>query len=146
MREGARTVGRGERVRWIGVVAVVVGASGCVRTGAVGRYAKAAGATAAEFPKLAEEMSASCARLEGYREARGGGGGGGGGGGSAGWFTSEDVEGRCAERGKAVRRAVAVERVLTSYFSALGGLAGAKVVNYDRSVDKLAGTLVIRSK
>jgi hypothetical protein len=128
MREGARKAG------WIGVAAIGIVASGCVRTGAVGRYATAAGATAAEFPALAEEMRASCVRLEGYREAREGRGGGG-------WFASEEVEGRCTDRAKAVKRAVAVERVLASYFAALGGLAGEKMVSYDRSVDRLAGAL-----
>jgi hypothetical protein len=116
-------------VAWIGVVAIVV--SGCVRTGAVGRYARAAGATAGEFPALAEEMKASCVRLEGYREAREG----------KGWYESADLEKRCADRGKAVGRAVAVERVLGRYFTALGALADDEVVDYDASLDDLADAL-----
>jgi hypothetical protein len=61
MRDGARMV-------TAGVVIVIL--SGCVRTGAVGRYARASGVTAGEFPRLAEEMRACCVRLEGYREGR----------------------------------------------------------------------------
>jgi hypothetical protein len=120
MREGA----------W-GIVAIVVVAGGCVRTGAVGRYARAAGETAREFPALADEMRASCVRLEGYREAREG----------KGWFESGDLEGRCADRARAVRRAVTAERALASYFAALGALADDKVVKYEGSVDDLADAL-----
>lgn len=112
-------------------MAVVVVAGGCVRTGAVGRYARAAGETAAEFPALADDMRASCVRLEGYREAREG----------KGWFERKDLEGRCADRAKAARRAVAAERVLASYFAALGALADDRVVKYDGSVDDLADAL-----
>jgi hypothetical protein len=120
MRDGARMV-----------LGIVIISSGCVRTGAVGRYAKAAGETAGEFPKVAEEMRASCVRLEGYREAREG----------KGWFERKDLEGRCADRAKAVRRAVTAERALASYFAALGALADDKVVKYDRQVDDLADAL-----
>ncbi len=120
MREGA----------W-GIVAIVVVAGGCVRTGAVGRYARAAGETAGEFPALADEMRASCVRLEGYRQAREG----------KGWFEREDLEGSCADRARAVRRAVTAERALASYFAALGALADDKVVKYDGSVDGLADAL-----
>jgi len=121
MRDGARIV----------VMAVIV--SGCVRTGAVGRYARAAGATAAEFPALADDMTASCVRLEGYREVREG----------KGWGLVErgDLEKRCEDRGKAVRRAVSVERVLGRYFAALGALADGEVVDFDGSVDDLADAL-----
>jgi hypothetical protein len=122
MRDGARMVA--------GVAAIVI-ISGCVKTGAVGRYARAAGETAGEFPALADEMRASCVRLEEYREEREGKGG----------FGREDLEGGCAERGKAVRRAVAVERVLASYFAALGALADGKVVKYDGQIDDLADAL-----
>lgn len=111
------------------VMAVVV--SGCVRTGAVGRYARAARATAEEFPTLADDMKASCVRLEGYREAREG----------KGWFETSDLEKRCAARGRAVERAVAVERVLGRYFAALGALADGTVVKYDGEIDDLADAL-----
>lgn len=132
MREGARK-GRGAgRVRWMaGLALLAIVAGGCVRTGAVGRYASAAGETAAEFPALADEMRASCVRLEEYREAREG----------SGWFDRRDLEKRCADRAKAVRRTVAVERVLASYFAALGALADGKVVRYDASIDDLADAL-----
>lgn len=112
-------------------IAVIVIVSGCVRTGAVGRYARAAGATAGAFPALADDMEASCVRLEGYREAREG----------KGWFASSDLEKQCAERGRAVERAVAVERVLGRYFAALGALADGKVVSYDGEIDDLADAL-----
>ncbi len=115
---------------WI-ILGVVVITSGCVRTGGVGRYARAAGETAAEFPALAEEITASCARLEGYREAREG----------KGWSDGADLEKRCAERERAARRAVAVDRALASYFAALGALADGKVVKYDASIDDLADAL-----
>ncbi len=120
MRDGARMV-----------VAIMVITSGCVRTGGVGSYARAAGETAAEFPALAKEMTASCVRLEGYREAREG----------KGWADGADLEKRCADRESAVRRAVAVDRVLASYFTALGALADGKVVKYGASVDDLADAL-----
>jgi hypothetical protein len=120
MRDGARIV--------VGMAVIV---SGCVRTGAVGRYARAAGETAGEFPALADDMRASCVRLEGYREVREG----------KGWFAARDLEGRCADRAKAVRRAVAAERVLASYFAALGALADGKVVKYDDEIDDLADAL-----
>jgi len=121
------------------VIAAMVIASGCVRTGAVGRYAKAAGETAAELPALAEEMRASCVRLEGYREARKGAVDGERGAGA--WFARSDLEGRCTERAKAAKRAVVVGRALASYFAALGALADDKVVKYDASVDDLADAL-----
>ncbi len=120
MREGA----------WV-ILGTVVIASGCVRTGAVGRYARAAGETAAEFPVLAEDMTASCVRLEGYREAREG----------KGWYDGADLEKRCAERGRTVRQTVAVGRVLASYFAALGSLADDRVVKYDASIERLADAL-----
>ncbi|HEU4584852.1 MAG TPA: hypothetical protein VFR95_03835 [Gemmatimonadaceae bacterium] len=120
MRDGARMV-----------MAMVVVMGGCVRTGGVGSYARAAGETAAEFPALAQEMTASCVRLEGYREAREG----------KGWADRGDLEKRCADRERAVRRAVAVDRVLASYFAALGALAEEKVVKYDASIDDLADAL-----
>lgn len=123
MRDAARIV----------VMAVIV--SGCVRTGAVGRYARAAGATVAEFPVLADDMTASCVRLEGYREAREGKGR------EWGWVESGDLEKRCEDRGRAVRRAVAVDRVLGRYFTALGALADDKVVKYDGEMDDLADAL-----
>lgn len=104
---------------------------GCVQPAAVGRYARAAEKTAAEFPALAADMQASCLRLEGYRESREGDG----------WFDRADLEPRCTERAKAVSRTVAVEHVLAGYFTALAGLADGKVVSYDRSIDQLAGSL-----
>ncbi len=110
-------------------IMVIMG--GCVRTGGVGSYARAAGETAAEFPALAEAMTASCVRLEEYREAREG----------SGWAGAADLEKRCADRERAVRRAVAVDRVLASYFAALGALANDKVVKYDASIDDLADAL-----
>lgn len=122
MRDGARMV-----------VAIVVVVGGCVSTGGVGRYAKAAGETAAEFPALAEDMTASCVRLESYREAREGKGWG--------WPERADLEKRCAARERAVRRAVAVDRVLARYFAALGALADDKVVKYGASIDDLADAL-----
>ena len=115
---------------WI-ILEIMVITSGCVRTGGVGSYARAAGETAAEFPALAEEMTASCARLEGYREAREG----------KGWADGADLEKSCADRERAVRRAVAVDRALASYFAALGALADGKVVKYDASIDDLADAL-----
>src|SRR5690606_27075310 len=48
---------------------------------------------------------------------------------------------RCAERARAVRRAVAVDRALAKYFAALGALADDKVVRYDASIDDLADAL-----
>jgi hypothetical protein len=115
---------------WI-ILEIMVITSGCVRTGGVGSYARAAGETAAEFPALAKEMPASCVRLEGYREAREG----------KGWADGADLEKSCADRERAVRRAVAVDRVLASYFAALGALADGKVVKYDASIDDLADAL-----
>ena len=120
MRDGARMV--------VGIVVVV---SGCVRTGAVGRYAKAAGATAEEFPALADDMKASCVRLEGYRAAREG----------KGWVENSGLEKLCAARGRTVGRAVAVERVLGRYFAALGALADGEVVEYHGEIDDLADAL-----
>jgi hypothetical protein len=70
-------------------------------------------------------------RLEEYREAREG----------KGWADATDLEKRCADRESAVRRAVAVDRVLASYFAALGALADKKVVKYDASFDALANAL-----
>ena len=122
-------VGRG--AGWVAVAGAVMVLAGCVHPAAVGRYARAAGATAAEFPALADDMRASCIRLEGYRESREG----------AGWFERNDLEPRCAERAKAVKHAVTVERVLGSYFSALAGLADDRVVSYDRNIDRLTGSL-----
>jgi hypothetical protein len=115
---------------WI-ILGIMGIASGCVRTGGVGSYARAAGETAAEFPALAEEMTASCVRLEGYREAREG----------KGWSDAADLEKRCADRGRAVRRAVTVDGVLAGYFAALGALAESRVVKYDASIDDLADAL-----
>lgn len=132
--EGRSYTGRGRR-RALSVaaaafaIACTLGA--CVQPAAVGRYARAAGKTAAEFPALAADMHASCLRLEGYRESREGDG----------WFDHADLEPRCAERQKAAKRTIAVERVLAGYFAALAGLADDKVVSYDRSVDRLAGSL-----
>lgn len=111
--------------------AFVCAMGACVRPAAVGRYARAAGKTTAEFPALAADMQASCLRLEGYRESREG----------AGWFDRADLEPRCAERRKVVNRTVAVERVLAGYFTALAGLADGKVVAYEGSIDNLAGSL-----
>lgn len=115
----------------------MVVASGCVRTGSVGSYARAAGKTAAEFPALAEDMTASCVRLEEFRAAREGEGDGAG----YRWYDYSDLEKRCADRKSAVRRAVTVDRVLASYFTALGALADGKVVRYDASIDRLADAL-----
>lgn len=127
--------GRGWVGRGIGEVllgcAMLGAVGGCVRPAAVGRYARAAGKTAAEFPALAADMQASCLRFEGYRESRAG----------AGWFDRGDLEPRCARRAKAVRRTVAVERVLAGYFTALAGLTDDRVVSYDRSIGQLAGSL-----
>jgi hypothetical protein len=77
-------------------------------------------------------MTASCVRLEGYREAREG----------SGWYDEADLAKRCAARERAVKRAVAVDRVLASYFTALGALADDKVVKYDAAVDDLSDALV----
>lgn len=115
----------------VAVCAVVCALGACVRPAAVGSYARAAGKTAAEFPALAADMHASCLRLEGYRESRQGDG----------WLDPADLVPRCAEREKAVKRTVTVERVLASYFTALAGLADDKVTSYDRSIGELAGSL-----
>lgn len=135
MRDGARSKGWGAgRGRGRGIVAgAVIVLGGCVHPAAVGRYARAAGATAAEFPALADDMRASCIRLEGYRAAREGGGGG--------WFDGADLAPRCAGRARAVERTAAVERVLARYFSALAALADNKVLSYDRGVGELANAL-----
>jgi len=114
---------------WVGAAVVVAG--GCASTRAVGRYAKASGETAAEFPALAEGMTASCVRLEGYRAAREG----------SGWYDEADLAKRCAARERAVKRAVAVDKVLARYFTALGALANDDVVKYDVPVDDLADAL-----
>lgn len=114
---------------WLALV--VLPAGGCVSTGAVARYARASGETAAAFPVLAEGMTASCMRLERYRESREG----------EAWFDDADLAGRCAPRERAVKRAVAVDRVLASYFAALGALADDGVVKYSTAVDGLADAL-----
>jgi hypothetical protein len=58
-----------------------------------------------------------------------------------GWFETSDLAKRCVERGRAVERAVVVERVLGRYFAALGALADGEVVDFDASVDDLADAL-----
>ncbi|HEY9449106.1 MAG TPA: hypothetical protein VIQ60_05105 [Gemmatimonadaceae bacterium] len=147
MRDGARSMGWIRRApgragvgRSLGHGAArlycaitLVGALGaCVQPAAVGRYARAAGKTAAEFPALASDMSASCSRLEAYRASRSGDG----------WFDQADLEPRCTEREAAVRRAVAVNRVLAGYFTALAGLADDDVSSYDHELDQLAHSLI----
>lgn len=138
MRDEARLRGGGARrapraLSGAAVGCAMVGAlAGCVRPAAVGRYARAAGKTAAELPALATDMHASCVRLESYRAARAG----------SGWFDPGDSEARCAERLAAGRRAVAVERVLARYFAALAALADNEVPSYDSELDALAKSLV----
>lgn len=144
MERGRATTGRRGGALWWGSVlrgtrcgaglagSLVWVLGACVQPAAVGRYARAARKTAAELPALAADMHASCLRLEGFRASRNGDG----------WFDRADLEPRCAERQTVVRRTVTVERVLASYFAALAGLADNDVVDYDDSLDELAGSLV----
>ena len=103
----------------------------CVRPTAVASFAAAAGRTSAQLPDVASDLYASCLRFEGYKAARRGDG----------WYEPADLVPPCAARDSAVRRVVAMNRLLAGYWSALGALADDRVVAYDKNLDRLATAL-----
>lgn len=117
--------------RAVAAAFVAVLSTACVRPTAVASFAAAAGRTSAQLPDVASDLYASCLRFEGYKAARRGDG----------WYEPADLAPPCAGRDSAVRRVVAMNRVLAGYWSALGALADDRVVGYDKELARLATAL-----
>ena len=99
----------------------------CVQPSEVGRFAKSASETTAEFPPVAKDMYASCLRFEAYKAQR-----------LSGWYDNESLRMPCASRDSAIAGVLAANKVLGAYFSALAKLADDNVVSTDREIGGLA--------
>ena len=104
----------------------------CAHPAAVGSFATAAAHTTMQFPQVAGDLYESCVRFEAYRQGRS----------PTQWYEREGLTHACASRDSAVKRVVAVNRVLTGYLNALAALADDRVVAYDRQLDKVGAALI----
>jgi hypothetical protein len=115
------------RARLVGLVSIAT-ATACLPPSEVGRFARSASETTAEFTPVAREMYASCLRFESYRAQRS----------PTGWYDSESLRTSCASRDTAIAGLLGANRVLSSYFSALARLADDKAVATDNELTRLA--------
>jgi hypothetical protein len=116
-----------------GLVAALFWLNGCISTRAVEEFTTASIAATSQLPVVATDLAESCIRQKQYQAIR------------ANDFDpmtlQQKAETECADLRKSEKGFVAANKVLVQYLQLLDRLAGDELATYDKSLDKLAGSL-----